>query len=727
MTEPAKISRRALLGAGAAGGVALWIGFRHFGGPHAGEPQPGSDDFAPNAYLRIGKDDRVTAIIGATEMGQGIFTSLAMVLADELGARWDAINVEAAPVDPAFGNPIFGGLQATAASTSTAAFYQTTREAAAAARMMLIHAAATRWKVPVSACSARNGGVEGPGGKKASFGALVADATKLRPPAKKEIVLKGAKDFTLIGTPVRKRETPAVVHGKLPYGVDFALPDMLVATVARAPSRYATLRSYDAGQASKAPGVLGVVRLPNGVAVIASSFWAALSGRKLLQVQWDEPEGSKFTSAQLLEEYRRLAQTPGLLAVEKGKIEQGSDLVTAEYSVPYLAHAPMEPLNCTIQASSDGCDVWVGTQYQSLDRKEVARILGYAEPTVRIHTLYMGGGFGRRASPTEDMVVETAEIVKAAREHGGDIAGRPIKNMWPREDDIQGGFYRPMAYDRLEATLGDDGLPSSWLHRIVAQSPAKGNEFAFLIEKGIDTTSVAGARDLPYRIPGLRVELHTTDQGPTVQWMRSVGNVNTCLSVECFLDELAHRAGQDPVEYRRKLLAGVPDSARLLKTLDHVAKMADWTRPLPAGHGRGVAIQDYWGTKLSQVAEVAVSGNTLEVKRVYCAVDCGRVVNPLGAAGQIQGGILFGLSAALCGAITFDGGRPQQTNFDTYTLLRMPQAPEVQVEFIESDADPGGVGEAGVPHIAAAVCNAIFAASGRRIRSLPINAEGLDV
>ncbi|MDF0542733.1 molybdopterin-dependent oxidoreductase [Sphingobium sp. H39-3-25] len=725
MTERVRISRRGLLGAGALGSVGLLVGFRYLGGD--GSPAgKAAKAFSPNAYLRIGEDDRVTAIIGATEMGQGIFTSLAMVLADELGARWDSIEVEAAPVDPAFGNVIFGGLQATAASTSIVAFYKTTREAAAAARMMLIRAASERWKVPAEACTAREGRIEGPEGREASFGSLVAEAKKLDPPTKEKIVLKDEKDFALVGRPTRRLETPAIVRGKLPYGVDFEVPGMLIATVARAPSRDAKLRRYDAGKASTVPGVQAVVDIPNGVAVIADGYWAALSGRNLLELEWDEPAPGRSSSAGLLADYQRLARTPGPVAAERGQIARGGGTVAAEYAVPYLAHAPMEPLNCTIGTSRDGCDVWVGTQYQSLDRKQVARILGYSETAVRIHTLYMGGGFGRRASPTEDVVVETAEIVKAASALGGDVAGRPIKNMWAREDDIQGGYYRPMAHNRLEAVLGEDGYPTSWLHRIVSQSSAKGNEFEFLIAKGIDTTCVAGASDMPYRVPGFRVELHTPERGPIVQWMRSVGNVNTCLAVECFVDELAHRAGKDPLEYRRALLADAPENARLLRTLDLVAEMSGWSHPPPKGHGRGVAIQDYWGTKISQVAEVSIDGDALKVERVYCAVDCGLVVNPLGAAAQIQGGILFGLSAALYGEITLEGGRTLQSNFHDYPILRMPQAPQVSVEFVQSDAEPVGVGEAAVPHIAAAVCNAIFAASGRRARALPLVAAGFE-
>jgi isoquinoline 1-oxidoreductase beta subunit len=726
-SSSSKITRRAALVAGATiGSAALVVGFRHVGAGRASRQSTPHETFKPNAFLRITDDGRVTAVIACCEMGQAIHTALAMVLADELDADWKDMAVEDAPVAAEFANPFFNGVQATMASTSVAVYYDTTRQAAAAARMMLVEAARTRWGVAAADCRTSNGRVLGPGQRSLSYGELVATAAGMRPPAKEALKLKDPKDFKLIGRSIPRIEGLSKVTGQPVYGLDVDLPGMLTAMVARAPVKGAKVKGYQRSAAEKYPGVRAVVEVPSGIAVIADHYWAALRARKLLNVEWDLGPNGSVSSPDLERSFSALSRQSGPVAVTRGdvtgELARSKKTVVAEYSVPYLAHAPMEPLNCTIRASATGCDVWVGTQYPSLDMKVLTRIFGIPASAVHLHRMFLGGGFGRRGSPDEDVVAETAEIVKATTS-----LNAPIRNVWAREDDIGGGFYRPMAVNRLEATLGGDGFPKAWLHRIVSQSPVRSSEFEFLVTKGIDQTCVAGAQDIPYAIPNLQVELQTPETGPTVQWMRSVGNSNTCFAIECFLDELARQTQKDPVEYRRKLLSNVKENERLLNVLNLAAEKADWGRALPVGTAQGVAIQDYWGTKVAQIAQVTVRGNGLRVERVVCAIDCGRVVNPDGVRMQIEGGIIFGLSAALGCEITLQRGQSEQSNFDSYPVMRMSAAPQIEVHIVSSAEAPAGAGEVAVPHIAPAVCNAIFRASGRRIRQLPLTRSGLEV
>jgi len=723
-------TRRTVL-TSALGGAALLVGFRFArGAPAAAKPSIRVAQFQPNAFLRIGADGRVTAIIGVCEMGQGVYTALATVLADELEADWQSICVEAAPVDPAFGNPFFQNIQATAASTSIQVFYDTTRQAAAAARMMLVQAAATQWGVPANACHAASGKVLGPASQQLGFGELVATASRLQPPSQDRLELKNPKDFKLIGRSMPRMEIPRIVTGRLPYGIDTVLPEMLTAVVARSPAPGARVKTYQRARALSASGVRAIVEIPSGIAVIADHSWNALRARDLLGVEWDFSSAANLDSRVLEKQFHALTQQAGDIAKNVGsvtKVQAGSSaLFSAEYSVPYLTHAPMEPLNCTIQSHAESCDVWVGTQYPSLDRKVVARILGYAPESVNVHMLYMGGAFGRRASPTEDVVVEAAQIVKALRGLAIGLENKPIKTLWTREEDIRGGFYRPMATNLLQATLTESGLPASWLHRIASQSMVRGSEFDFLIDHGIDSTTAEGAYNLPYSIPNLRVELHSPTFGPTVQWMRSVGNTNTCFAVECFLDELASKTHQDPVEFRRKLLRPVKESARLLNVLNIAAEKAHWGRSLPPNTAQGVAIQDFWGTKIAQIAEVAVVANHVQVRRVTCVIDCGLAVNPDGVKALMEGGIVFGLSGALYGEITFAQGRTEQSNFDDYPLARMKATPQIDVHVVQSAEAPVGAAEAAVVPIGPAVCNAIFSITGRRIRSFPIVSSGFE-
>jgi isoquinoline 1-oxidoreductase beta subunit len=720
------ISRRTLLAGGVGGAVALVVGFRltaEARGTARGAISHAP--FQPHAFVRITVDGKVTAIIGPAEMGQGVYTALAMVLADELDARWEDVTAEASPADPAYGNPLFGGLQATNASTSIPVFYNSMRHAAAAARAMLVSAAAARWGVASGVCRTSDGAVFGPDGSRLGYGELVPDASLLTPPPKEALRLKDPAEFRIIGRSMPRLEGKAKATGQPIYGLDVDLPRMLTATVARKPVLGARVKSYRRDSALRSPGVRAVVEIPSGIAVVADHFWAALQGRQKLDVEWDMGAAGELLSSEEVEErYRALAQSPGAIAAVRGEpsleLARTQDVFEREYVLPYIAHTPMEPLNCTIHETLDGCDVWLGTQYQSLDKAVVASTLGVSLDRVRIHTQYLGGSFGRRGSPDADVVKETAEILAAVRS-----LEVPIRNVWTREDDIRGGLYRPMALNRLRAAVGGDGFPTAWAHTIVARSPCIDSEFAFLVKDGVDATNVAGARDLPYAVANLSVDVHQPSFGASVQWLRAVGNSSTCFAIESFIDELASQGGHDPVKYRRSLLVGNPANDRLLHVLELAAQAANWGDALPSGHGRGVAVHDYWGTKAAQVAEVEVEGDRVRVHRVTCAIDCGLIVNPDGVKAQVEGAIVFALSAALYGEISLENGVAKESNFDDYPLLRFDATPRIEVVLVPSTEPPSGIGEAAVPHTAPAVFNAIFAAIGRRVRRLPLDRNGM--
>lgn len=719
------ISRRSLLAGGACGTVALVVGFRLTEAGGTARRATTQASFQPHAFVRITTDGNVTAIIGPAEMGQGVFTALAMVLADELDANWKDVTAEASPADPAYGNPLFGGLQATNASTSIPVFYDSMRHAAAAAKAMLVSAAAARWGVAPSACRTSEGAVFSPDGSRLAYGELVPDASKLSPPPKEALRLKDPSEFRIIGRSMPRLEGRAKVTGRPIYGLDVDLPHMLTATVARKPVPGARVKSYRRETALRSPGVRAVVEIPSGIAVVADHFWAALQGRQKLSVEWDlSAAGELLSSEEVEQRYRALAQSPGAVAAHRGEpaleLARAQNVFEREYVLPYIAHAPMEPLNCTVHETPDGCDVWLGTQYQSLDKKVAAKTLGVSPDRVRIHTQYLGGSFGRRGSPDADVVKETAEILAAVR-----ALKAPIRNVWTREDDIRGGLYRPMALNRLRASVGTDGFPTAWAHTIVARSPCIDSEFAFLVADGVDATNVAGAKDLPYAVANLSVDVHQPSFGASVQWLRAVGNSSTCFAIESFIDELAHQGGHDPVEYRRQLLDGDSKNARLLQVLELAAQAANWGDALPTGRGRGVAVHDYWGTKAAQVAEVEVKGDQVRIDRVTCAIDCGLVVNPDGVKAQVEGAIIFALSAALYGEIALENGAAKQSNFDDYPLLRFDATPQIDVVLVPSKEPPSGIGEAAVPHAAPAVFNAIFAATGRRVRRLPLIRDGM--
>jgi isoquinoline 1-oxidoreductase subunit beta len=709
--SPAVIERREFLRVtmGAGGGLLLGFYLPKGNETHAAAP---AAVFAPNAFVRIAPDETVTVVVNHSEMGQGVFTSLPMLLADELDADWTKVRFEPAPVDPVYNHPVFG-VQMTGGSTSTWSGFEQFRKAGAVARAVLVAAAAQQWNVESEKCRTEKGFVIGPAsGQRLSYGALAAKAALLKPP--EQVTLKDPKDFQLIGKPLKRLDTPEKTNGKAVFGLDVNLPGMLTAVVARPPVFGGKLKTFDSSKASAMPGVRKVVAVPSGVAVIADGFWAAKSGRDALHVEWDEGSMADFSSRALREQYAALTKQAGLVARNEG--DTGAALagagkkIEAAYEVPYLSHAMMEPLNCVVDLRAESCEIWTGTQFQTGDRMAAAQISGLKPEQVQIHTTLLGGGFGRRANPYADFVGEAVHVAKAA--------GTPVKVVWTREDDMRGGYYRPTYYHALAGCLDANGAPLAWSHHIVGQSIIEGTPFTMLIKNGIDESSVEGASDLPYAIPNINVQYHPTKVGVPVLWWRSVGHSHTAFAKESFFDELCAAGGKDPYQTRRALLA---NHARERGVLDIVAEKAGWGKPLPAGRGRGIAVHASFESFAAHVAEVSVDENgKVRVHRVVCAVDCGRYVNPGIIEAQIEGAVIFGITAALYDELTFDKGRVQQSNFHDYPMLRMNETPEIEVHVVRNDEKPGGIGEPGVPCAAPAVANAIFAATGKRVRKLPI-------
>ena len=717
----ARIDRRDFLRTAAAMGGGLWIAayVLELAARAARNAAANGAVFAPNAFVRIAADESVTVIANHSEMGQGIYTSLPMLLNEELEADWSKIKVEAAPVDAAYNHTVFG-IQMTGGSTTTPSEWERFRKMGAMARVMLIDAAAQKWGVPASECHVEKGVVlHAASGKKTTYGSLADAASQLKPPA--NVPLKDPKQFTLIGKPTRRLDTPSKVNGTAQFGLDVRLPGMLFALVARPPVFGGKVASFDATEALKIKGVRAVQQVPSGVAVIADRFWPAKLGREKLKITWDEGENAKLSTSQMLAEFSKQSASPGIVAKKAGDpaaaLAAATKTITAEYDVPYLAHAMMEPLNCVVDLRADSCEIWTGTQFETVDRANAAQVAGLPPEKVLIHTTLLGGGFGRRANPVSDFVVEAVHVAK--------IAKAPVKVVWTREDDLAGGWYRPMWHDRFVAGLDAAGNPVAWTHTIVGQSITAGTPFAaYTINKeGVDSTSVEGAADILYGIPNLQVDLHSPKIGVTVQWWRSVGHSHTGFSVEGFFDEVAHAGGKDPYELRRKLLANQP---RMSAVLQLVAEKAGWGKPLPPGRGRGIATHFSFDSYVAQVIEASVDKDgTVRVQRVVCAVDCGRTVNPDIVKAQMEGGIIFGLTAALKTEITLENGRVQQSNFHEYPMLRMFESPQIEVHIVPSEQNPTGVGEPSVPPVAPALANAIFAATGKRVRRLPIRASDL--
>lgn len=708
MTELTQLNRREFLKTTAGGAAGLVIGFSF---PLLGSARETTHlPFSPNAFISIAPDDTVTILISKSEMGQGVYTSLSMIAAEELDADWTKVRAESAPVAPEYNHTIFG-TQMTGGSSSVYSSYAQLRKAGAVGRSMLIAAAAADWGVPASSCTTENGVVTS-GSHRASYGQLAEKASRFAPPA--EVALKDPKDFRLIGKPLARLDTTEKVRGAGMFGIDVKVPGMLVAVVARSPVFGGRASSFDADKAKTVAGVRHVVSIASGVAVAADGFWSATRGRDALGVKWEHPSPLLDSDAQR-KEYAALAETPGLVAKKEGdalaRISGATTKLEAVYEVPYLAHATMEPLNCVADVRPDSCEVWTGTQVQTMDRDAAAEITGLPKDKVHLHTTLLGGGFGRRAVPSSHFVREAVEISKLVK--------TPVKVIWTREDDMHGGYYRPAYYHKLAGALDENGNLTAWAQRIVGQSVIAGTPFeSAFVKNGIDPTSVEGAADLPYAIPNVLVDLHTTKALVPVLWLRSVGHSHTAFVVESFLDELAHAAGKDSYELRRALLR---DHPRHKGVLEMAAEKADWSKPLPKGWGRGIAVHESFGSYVAYVAEVSVENDgSPRVRRLVGAVDCGQVVNPAIIKAQIQGATVFALSAALHGKITFHDGRVQQGNFDDYPVVRMDECPAIEVHIVPSTEAHGGIGEPGVPALAPAVCNAFFAASGKRIRRLPV-------
>jgi len=707
-----QMERRAFLKISVAASSGLLIGL-YFPGANklVAAEEKSASAFMPNAFLRIGTDERVTVIVNHSEMGQGVYTALPMLLAEELDADWSKIGYESAPVDAKYNHPIFG-MQITGGSSSVYSGFEQYRNAGAAARAMLIAAAAVQWNADPASLRTESGTVLDGTNRKLSYGQLAEAAAKMTPPAK--VTLKDAKAFKLIGTPAKRLDTPEKINGKAVFGIDVKNAGMLTAVVARAPVFGAKVKSFDDSHARNMPGVRKIVPVPSGVAVVADSFWQAKMAREAVRIDWDEGEMHTFSTSQMMQQFREQAKSPGTSVRRDGDpdgaLAKAAQKIEAVYEVPYLSHLMMEPLNCAVDLREDSCEIWTGTQFQTVDRAAAAKAAGLPNEKVQIHTTFLGGGFGRRATPQSDFVVEAVHVAK--------VAGVPVKVVWTREDDMQGGWYRPAFLHSIVGGVDASGNPVSWKSRLVGQSIMAGTPFEAMMKgKEYDPASVEGVDDLPYEIPNLAVESHQAKVGVPVQWWRSVGHSHTGFATECFIDELAALAHKDPYRFRRSLLTKHP---RHLAVLDLAAQKAGWGKPLPKGRARGIAVHFAFGSYNAQVAEVSVTDGKVRVHRIVSAVDCGHYVNPGIISAQLEGGAIFGASAALYQELTFENGRLHQTNFHTFPVMRMNECPEIETHIVESNEKSGGIGEPGVPSTAPAIANAVFAATGKRIRKLPI-------
>lgn len=710
------LSRRSFLKTGSTvtGGLLISF-FIPASAKKLGELATGGTMFAPNAYLNILPDNSIKILLSHVEMGQGVWTTLPMLIAEELDCDWNKITVEHAPPGQPFVHTVYG-IQITGGSTSTWSEFDRYRNAGATARALLVAAAAQKLNVDAASCKTEKGFVIA-GDKRLSYGELTEAASKL--PAPLNVKLKDKKDWNYLGKPTKRLDAKAKANGDAVFGIDVHFPGMLTAVVAHSPVFGGTVKSFDATAAKAIKGVREVVKIPTGVAVIADHFWAAKKGRDALKIEWNNGTNESFNTVSQFDSYKKLATTKGTSAGKAGNVEttlpNTKKHLNATYEFPYLAHAPMEPLNCTVKLSGDSCEIWTGTQLPGVDQTAAATILGFKPEQVKLNIQFLGGGFGRRATPTSDFVAEAVQVAKAS--------GQFIKLVWSREDDIRGGYYRPAFLHQVNIGIGDNGLPEAWKHSLVGQSIVAGTPFQGLIKDGVDGTSVEGVNDSPYleSIPNYSIELHSPKTPVTVLWWRSVGHTHTAFVMETLIDELAHSAGKDPVEYRRSLLK----SKRHLDVLNLVAEKSGWGTELPAGRYRGIAVHESFGSYVAQVAEISIEQEQLKVHRVVCAIDCGLAVNPEGVRAQMESGIIFGLTAVLYGEIFFDKGRVKQRNFHDYKILRMNETPVIEVYIADSNEKMGGAGEPGTPPIAPAIANAIFAATGKRVRKLPLQAADL--
>ncbi len=716
-----KLTRREFLKVSGAMGGGLLIGIQLAGceeKPATTEPATASPAslptsattaFEPNVWLTVAPDDTITIRVASSEMGQGVMTALPMLIAEELDADWDQVQAEFAPVNPAFANPIFGRQQ-TGGSTAIRGYWNVLREAGAIGRELLLMAAAQTWGVTENDCDTNHGRViNNLTGDQLSYGKLASLAATL--PVPDAAFLKDPDEFRLLGKSQPRLDGPAKVDGSAEFGFDIQVPGMLTAMVVRCPVYGGKLKQFDASKAKAIEGVREVIAIKTGVAVVADHTWAAKQGRDALTIEWDYGPDAQLDSAAITRRFADVVDK-GTLGQDDGNVNQAikaaSKTIDAVYEVPYLAHACMEPMNCTAHVRKDSCDVWVPTQGQTRTHNTAVQLTGLPADQVRVHTTFLGGGFGRRSE--QDFVTDAIETAKAM--------DAPVKVVWTREDDIQHDYYRPATYNRLTAALNDQGMPTAWRHRIAGPSifarDSKERE-----DNGTDWSATEGALHLPYAIPNMQVSYARVNTAVPVGFWRSVASSQNAYITECFLDEVAAAAGKDPYQLRRDLLK---DQPRYRGVLELAASKAGWGTPPPAGRYRGIAVASSFASYVAQVAEVSIERGRVRVHRVVCATDCGMTVNPDTIVAQMESSIVYGLTAALHGEIRIAQGRAQQNNFNDYPLLTLEECPEIEVYLVASTEDPGGVGEPGTPPIAPAVANAVFAATGKPVRRLPIRA-----
>jgi isoquinoline 1-oxidoreductase subunit beta len=709
------VTRREFVTVLAAAGGGLLLGYRVEGAQRTASTAAAaatSAGFEPNAFIRIPPDGRVTLIMPQAEMGQGVYTSMSMLLAEELEIAPSQIQLEHAPPDNKLYANRFFGEQMTGASSSVRAFYEPLRRAGATARTMLVAAAAASWNVDPASCRAHKGVVtHTPTRRTLTYGALATRAAALPMPDK--ITLKDPKDFTLIGTPAKRLDSPGKVNGTAKYGIDVRLPGMLIATVAASPVLGGKVADVDEQKARAVPGVRQIVRLDDVVAVVADHMWAAKQGLAALAIRWEDGTNATLSTGDIVQGLAKASETAGVTARKDGDPESAFagavKKVEAVYQAPFLAHATMEPMNCTVHVLKDSCEVWTGSQVLSRAQAAAAEVTGFPLEKVVVHNHFLGGGFGRRLEV--DYVAQAVRIAKQV--------DAPVKVVWTREEDMQHDVYRPYYYDRLAAGLDARGRPVAWTHRIVGPAIIARYVPNFF-KDGKDVDAVDGAVQLLYDIPAIQVE-HVRHEEPLLNtgFWRGVGVTHNNFVIESFIDELASASTQDPVAFRRAMLGKSP---RALAVLDLAAKEGRWGKPLPRGRGRGVALlYSGWGSYLAQVAEVEVTGSgDIRVHRIVCAVDCGQIVNPDIVKAQIESGVVYGISAALWGEVTLKNGRVEQSNFHNYRVLRMNEAPPIEVHLVRNSEAPGGIGEPGTAVTAAALSNGIYAATGKRLRKLPL-------
>lgn len=718
-TAAPQASRRSFLkiAGGASAGLVLGMAIP-LRGVSTNAVAAASETLAPNPFLQVAPDNTVTVIIKHLDKGQGAATGLATLVAEELGADWSQIRTEFAPADPVKYKNFAFGVQGVGGSTGLSNSYEQYRLAGATAKAMIVAAAAKAWGVPASDITVK-AGVVSSGDKMATFGELATKAAAESVPEKP--VLKDPKDFVYIGKSFPRVDSKAKSTGAAKFTIDHQFDDMLIATIARPPMFGATVKSFDASEAEKIKGVVKVLQVPQGVAVLANNTWAALRAQREIKVTWDDSKAEKRSTSDIVTAYKAKLDTPGVSARKDGDVEAGfksaAKVVEVDFEFPYLAHAPMETMDCVIKYDGKTAEIWTGSQLQTVDHGTACAVLGLKPESVQIHTVWAGGSFGRRAIADAHYVREACEIAKA---YGKPV---PIKVIWTREDDIKGGYYRPIYVHRIKAGLDKDGNVVSWLHRIVGQSIIKGTPFeSAMVKDGIDATSVEGASTLPYAIPNLHVELHTEETGVPVLWWRSVGATHTAHATEHMIDILAKEAGRDPVDFRLAMLAKHPRHAGVLKL---AAEKAGWLSGKPSdGKMRGIAVHESFASYVANAAEVSLRDDgSVKVERVVCAIDCGIAVNPDVVKAQVEGGLGYGLGAALKGAITMKDGVVEQSNFDSYEVLRISEMPKVEVYIVPSAEAPTGVGEPGTPVVAPAVANALLTGTGVRTTVLPMNKQ----